>query len=61
MTVNELLDALQALPAQDRKLQVCGYEMSMLVELEPPRIGYRNRRNREERPASRRHQRVIVL
>lgn len=61
MTVNELIEALRALPARDRKMQVCGYEMSLLVEAGPPRIGYRDRRSHRERLAERRHERVIIL
>jgi hypothetical protein len=61
MTANELIAALQALPAPDRKLPVCSYELSMLVELEPPRIGYRKRSDHQEAAVSRRHERVIVL
>lgn len=61
MTANELIAALQALPARDRTLPVCSYELSMLVELEPPRISCRQRGNHQEVAVNRKHERVIVL
>jgi len=60
MTANELIEALQALPAKDRKLPVVGYEGPWLIELERPRIGYRNS-DRLEVQDERGSNRVIVL
>jgi len=57
MTADELIAALEALPANDRKLPVTSYESTWLVELEPPRIGYRDA-DGVEAPSG---QRVIVL
>jgi hypothetical protein len=60
MTADELIEALQALPAKDRKLPITSYESSWLIELEPPRIGYRNSRRLEVQD-ERTGNRVIVL
>jgi hypothetical protein len=61
MTGDALIRALQALPAEDRKLPVVSHEVgALLMELERPRIGYRDRTRREAR-AGREHERVIVL
>jgi hypothetical protein len=57
MTADELIEALRALPAKDRKLPVTSYESTWLVELEPPRIGYRDTDGLEA-PAG---ERVVVL
>lgn len=57
MNADELIEALQALPAKDRKLPVTSYESTWLVELEPPRIGYRSADGLEARAG----ERVIVL
>jgi hypothetical protein len=61
MTGDELITALLALSAKDRRRRVVGYDIgSLLVELEPPRIAYRDSRRREV-PAGRKHQRVILV
>lgn len=57
MNADELIAALQALPAKDRKLPVTSYESSLLVELERPRIGYRD----EDKIEARAGERVVVL
>jgi hypothetical protein len=61
MTGDALIRALQALPAEDRKLPVVSYELgALLVELERPRISYRDHHQLETH-ADRKHERVIVL
>ena len=61
MTGDALIRALQALPAEDRKLPVVSYELgALLVELERPRIGYRDH-HQCETDAGCKHERVIVL
>lgn len=57
MNADELIAALQALPAKDRKLPVTSYESAWLVELERPRIGYRDADKIEARAG----ERVVVL
>jgi hypothetical protein len=61
VTANELINARQALPARDRDLVVVGYKLSMLIELQRPRIAHRDRRTRQEAAARRQHERVLLL
>lgn len=57
MTADELIAALQALPATDRKLPVTSYESTTLIELDWPRLGYRDTNGLEACAG----ERVIVL
>ena len=43
MSVDQMIRRLQALPRDVRKLPVVSYEESLLVALEKPRVGYRDR------------------
>ena len=60
MTGNELIAAVQALSAEDRELPVVGYEGSFLIELERPRVTYRDAA-RLETHASLKTERVLAL
>lgn len=57
MNADELIAALQAVPAKDRKLAVTSYESSWRIELERPRIGYRDADKIEARAG----ERVVAL
>jgi hypothetical protein len=43
MSVDEVIEALKALPPDVRKRPAVTYEGSWLLEVERPRIGYRDR------------------
>lgn len=47
MTVNELILALQALPADERELTAVSPEEVFLPDVLPPRICYRSKDGRE--------------
>ena len=61
MTGEELLRALRALPANDLKLPVVTYGVgALLVQIETPRVGCRDRELREV-PRGHGHERVLVV
>jgi hypothetical protein len=60
MSVNELIRLLQSLPENVRRLPAVSYDMSWLVELEKPRIGFRDK-GRLEVADRRKGQRVVIL
>jgi hypothetical protein len=60
MSVNQLIRALQSLPANVRKLPAVSYEGPWLVEVEKPRVSYRDKRRVEVR-SKREGTAVVVL
>lgn len=60
MSVDEMIKKLKNLPDDVRKLPVVSYELSYLVELERPRIGYRDS-HRREAANHRKGRRVVIL
>lgn len=55
-----MIERLKALPDAVRKLPLVSHEASFLIELERPRIGYRDQ-HRLEAKNHRENQRVVII